>query len=47
MTEGDDLRMKRGDFENALKRILSAPNHPTSKKSKAKKPAKKPRRKKG
>jgi hypothetical protein len=37
MAEGDDLKMKRGDFENALKRILSAPNHPTSRKAKAKK----------
>ncbi|HXT11045.1 MAG TPA: hypothetical protein VN873_05725 [Candidatus Angelobacter sp.] len=47
MTEGDDLKMARGDFKNALKRILSAPVHPTSRKAKAKKPAKKPRRAKG
>ena len=47
MTEGDDLKMKRGDFENALRRILSAPNHPKSKKSKAKKAKKQPKRSKG
>ena len=47
MTEGDDLRMSRADFEKAVKQILSAPPHPSSKKAKAKKPAKKLRRAKG
>jgi hypothetical protein len=42
MTEGDDLRMTRADFEKAVKQVLSAPPHPSSKK--AKKPAKKPRK---
>jgi hypothetical protein len=37
MTEGDDLRMSRADFEKAVKQVLSAPLHPTSRKAKAKK----------
>jgi len=37
MTEGNDLKMSRADFEKAVKRVLSAPPHPTSKKAKAKK----------
>jgi hypothetical protein len=37
MTEGDDLRMSRAAFEKAVKQVLSAPPHPSSKKAKAKK----------
>jgi len=36
MTEGDDLRMSRADFEKAVRQVLAAPPHPTSKKAKAK-----------
>ena len=47
MTEGDDLRMSRADFEKAVKQVLSAPIHPTARKAKARKPAKKAKRAKG
>lgn len=43
MTEGDELRMNRGDFEKAIRQVLAAPPHPTSKKSKAKKAKKRVR----
>jgi hypothetical protein len=41
MTEGDDLRMTRAAFEKAVRQVLTAPPHPTSKKAKAKKPKQK------
>jgi hypothetical protein len=47
MTEGDDLRMTRADFKRAVKQVLTAPLHPTARKAKAKKPAKKTHRAKG
>jgi len=37
MTEGDELRMSRADFEKAVKQVLSAPVHPSSRKAKAQK----------
>jgi hypothetical protein len=42
MTEGDDLKMSRAEFEKAVRKVLAAPSRPSSKK--AKKPTKKPRR---
>jgi hypothetical protein len=46
MTEGDDLRMTRAAFEKAVRKVLSAPPHSSSKKSKRKK-AKQKRKAKG
>jgi hypothetical protein len=37
MTEGDDLKMSRAAFEKAVRQVLSAPPHPSSKKAKVKK----------
>jgi hypothetical protein len=42
-----DLRLKDISFEDALRKMLHTPPPPTSKKAKAKKPAKKPSRAKG